>query len=200
MTTPERPAATDSKGVAVVGLSCRLPGAATPDAFWELLATGASAVTETPAARWDANALYADLSRPGRATRAGGGHLDEVDRFDVASSGISPREVVDVDPQQRLAPEPAWEALEHTGVVPAAVREHAVGVFMGASAAVVSGKLGLDDAATVVTLRSRIIAAELARQGARSGHRRVARPRCRRPSSTTGRGRAWRTSSRATAG
>ncbi|MCX2954721.1 type I polyketide synthase [Lentzea sp. NEAU-D7] len=133
MITPEHPAATDSDGVAVVGLSCRLPRAANPDAFWELLATGASAVTETPAARWDANALYdTDLSRPGRANSRWGGYLDEVDRFDAAFFGISPREAVDMDPQQRLALELAWEALENAGVVPAALHEHAVGVFMGA--------------------------------------------------------------------
>ncbi|SDO73421.1 type I polyketide synthase [Lentzea jiangxiensis] len=133
MTTPDHAAAATPDGIAVIGLSCRLPRAANPDAFWELLVTGASAVTETPATRWDANALYdADLSRPGRANSRWGGYLDEVDRFDAAFFGISPREATDMDPQQRLALELAWEALEHAGVVPAALREHAVGVFMGA--------------------------------------------------------------------
>ncbi|MDQ2587911.1 SDR family NAD(P)-dependent oxidoreductase [Saccharothrix yanglingensis] len=133
MTVPERTAAADRDGIAVVGLSCRLPRAMDPDAFWELLVTGASAVTETPAARWDANALYdADLSRPGRANSRWGGYLDEVDRFDAAFFGISPREATDMDPQQRLALELAWEALENAGAVPAALRGHPVGVFMGA--------------------------------------------------------------------
>ncbi|MGZ3146191.1 beta-ketoacyl synthase N-terminal-like domain-containing protein [Lentzea chajnantorensis] len=133
MTTPDHAAATARDGIAVIGLSCRLPGAANPDAFWELLVTGSSAVTETPATRWDANALYdADLSKPGRANSRWGGYLDEVDRFDAAFFGISPREATDMDPQQRLALELAWEALENSGVVPAALREHAVGVFMGA--------------------------------------------------------------------
>ncbi|MCG8928080.1 type I polyketide synthase [Lentzea sp. CC55] len=133
MNAPEHAAATARDEIAVIGLSCRLPRAASPDAFWELLVTGASAVTETPATRWDANALYdADLSRPGRANSRWGGYLDEVDRFDAAFFGISPREAADMDPQQRLALELAWEALENAGVVPAALREHAVGVFMGA--------------------------------------------------------------------
>ncbi|WP_329792575.1 SDR family NAD(P)-dependent oxidoreductase [Lentzea sp. DG1S-22] len=133
MITPDHAAAAAQDGIAVIGLSCRLPRAENPDAFWRLLVAGASAVTETPATRWDANALYdADLSRPGRANSRWGGYLDEVDRFDAAFFGISPREAADMDPQQRLALELAWEALENAGVVPAALREHAVGVFMGA--------------------------------------------------------------------
>ncbi|MEV6716758.1 polyketide synthase [Lentzea sp. NPDC051208] len=133
MITPEHAAAAARDGIAVTGLSCRLPRAANPDAFWDLLVTGAGAITETTPARWDANTLYdADLSRPGRANSRWGGYLDEVDRFDAAFFGISPREAADMDPQQRLALELAWEALENAGVVPGALHEHPVGVFMGA--------------------------------------------------------------------
>uniref|UniRef100_UPI00356692A6 type I polyketide synthase n=1 Tax=Amycolatopsis kentuckyensis TaxID=218823 RepID=UPI00356692A6 len=115
-------ASTPGEPVAVVGLSCRLPGADGPDAFWRLLSDGRSAITEVPAGRWDA----------GETGVRHGGFLDAVDRFDAAFFGISPREAAAMDPQQRLVLELAWEALEHAGIVPASLGGSAAGVFVGA--------------------------------------------------------------------
>jgi acyl transferase domain-containing protein len=103
--------------VAIIGLSCRLPGAADPEAFWRLLADGVNAVTEAPAGRENA--------RPG-------GYLDGVDRFDAGFFGIPPREAAAMDPQQRLMLELAWEALEDAGILPSDLRESRSGVFVGA--------------------------------------------------------------------
>ncbi len=47
--------------------------------------------------------------------------------------GISEREAVSLDPQQRLLLEVGWEALEHAGIAPSAVRGASCGVFMGVS-------------------------------------------------------------------
>nr|WP_063817817.1 type I polyketide synthase [Herbidospora sakaeratensis] len=107
--------------IAVVGLSCRLPKADTPERFWRLLRDGVDAVTEVPAGRWP------DAGAPGR-----GGFVDDVDRFDAAFFGISPNEAAAMDPQQRLVLELAWEALENAGVAPTALRDAAAGVFVGA--------------------------------------------------------------------
>ncbi|MFJ9785948.1 type I polyketide synthase [Amycolatopsis sp. NPDC101161] len=115
-------ASTPGEPVAVVGLSCRLPGADGPEAFWRLLTDGRSAITEVPANRWDA----------GETGVRHGGFLDAVDRFDAAFFGISPREAAAMDPQQRLVLELAWEALEHAGIVPASLGGSAAGVFVGA--------------------------------------------------------------------
>ncbi|KJS58851.1 type I polyketide synthase, partial [Streptomyces rubellomurinus] len=121
--------------IAVVGLACRLPGAATPDAYWRLLADGVDAVTEFPADRW-AEALARDPGLadavPAHARR--GGFLDRVDGFDPAFFGISPREARAIDPQQRLALELGWEALEDAGLRPAALAGTRTGVFVGGGA------------------------------------------------------------------
>ncbi|WP_170322945.1 beta-ketoacyl [acyl carrier protein] synthase domain-containing protein, partial [Acrocarpospora macrocephala] len=109
--------------VAVVGLSCRLPQADTPERFWRLLTGGVDAVTAVPAGRWtDAGAL--DYGR--------GGFVDGVDRFDAAFFGISPNEAAAMDPHQRLVLELAWEALESARLAPTALRGAAAGVFLGA--------------------------------------------------------------------
>ncbi|MGW1768463.1 type I polyketide synthase, partial [Streptomyces sp. NPDC002073] len=118
---PGSPVPDDS--IAVVGLSCRFPGAPGPAAFWRLLAEGASAVGPVPDGR---PGLSADaVARPA-------GHLGRIDTFDPEFFGISPREAAVMDPQQRLVLELAWESLEHAGILPADLRDSAAGVFIGA--------------------------------------------------------------------
>ncbi|WP_436846209.1 type I polyketide synthase, partial [Streptomyces chartreusis] len=107
--------------IAVVGLSCRLPGAGSSSAFWELLRGGASAVTDVPPGRWDESS---------GARR--GAFVDGVDQFDAGFFGISPREAAAMDPQQRIVLELAWEALEDAGIVPASLRGSRTAVFVGA--------------------------------------------------------------------
>ncbi|MGW6839416.1 type I polyketide synthase [Streptomyces sp. NPDC054958] len=109
-----------SEPIAVVGISCRLPGAVGPDELLSLLRGGADAVTA------------ASQERP--YTPARGGFLDSVDRFDADFFGISPREAAAMDPQQRLTLELGWEALEDAGLVPRRLRGSRTGVFVGAIA------------------------------------------------------------------
>ena len=105
--------------VAVVGMSCRLPGAPSIDALWRMLTEGGEGVGPVPPERWDAEALYhPDPNRHGRLTSRRGGFLTGLDRFDAAFFGISSREAPQVDPRQRLMMELAWEALEDAGVAP----------------------------------------------------------------------------------
>ncbi|ALO10687.1 Type I polyketide synthase PikAI [Streptomyces venezuelae] len=119
--------------VAVVGISCRVPGARDPREFWELLAAGGQAVTDVPADRWNAGDFYdPDRSAPGRSNSRWGGFIEDVDRFDAAFFGISPREAAEMDPQQRLALELGWEALERAGIDPSSLTGTRTGVFAGA--------------------------------------------------------------------
>ncbi|PRQ04170.1 Phthiocerol synthesis polyketide synthase type I PpsC [Enhygromyxa salina] len=119
--------------VAIVGLGCRFPGANSPEAFWRLLHDGVDAVTEVPIDRWDSERWYnSDPAAAGKSATRWGGFLDQVDRFDPAFFGISPRETREMDPQQRIFLEVAWEALESGGVIPRSLVDSATAVFAGA--------------------------------------------------------------------
>ena len=72
--------AAEQQPIAIIGMACRLPGAARPDALWNLLAGAISAITDPPD----------DRARAGHTRRAG--YLDHVDTFDPAFFGMSPRE------------------------------------------------------------------------------------------------------------
>ncbi|HEY2536926.1 MAG TPA: type I polyketide synthase, partial [Solirubrobacteraceae bacterium] len=119
--------------IAVVGLACRLPGAPSPDAFWQLLRDGRDAITDIPPDRWVSAGV--DESMPGLLR---GGFVDRIDEFDAEFFGVSPREAAVMDPQQRLMLELAWEALEDAGIVPEELSGSRTGTFVGA----ISGDYG----------------------------------------------------------
>ncbi|WP_190076306.1 type I polyketide synthase [Streptomyces morookaense] len=125
--------ADSADGIAVVGLACRLPGAADPAAFWRLLSEGADAITDVPPDRWDGDAIAdADSTRPGRTDIRRGGFLDRIGHFDAGFFGLSPKEAAAMDPQQRLVLELAWEALEDAHTRAESLRSTRTGVFVGA--------------------------------------------------------------------
>lgn len=128
-----RAAARRSEPIAVVGMACRLPSAPDVGAYWSLLCDGVDAIAEVPKERWDLDALFdADPSVPGKLSTRWGGFLEHVDRFDPRFFGISPREGAQIDPQQRLVLELAWEGLEDAGIPPSSLKDSRTGVFCGA--------------------------------------------------------------------
>ena len=119
--------------IAIIGMACRLPGADSPDAFWRMLCSATDAITVVPADRWAADALCdPDPQAPGRMATSLGGFIRNVDQFDAGFFGMSPREAAQADPQQRLALELAWEALEDAGIRARTLGGTRTGVFMGA--------------------------------------------------------------------
>ena len=131
---PVNASRTSTEAIAIVSVACRLPGnVRSPDDFWRLLVEGRDAVTDVPADRWDAAALFSPgLDQPDRMNTRWGGFLDGLDQFDAAFFGISPREASLMDPQQRLLLETAWEALEAAGHSVDRLAGSQTGVFVGA--------------------------------------------------------------------
>jgi phthiocerol/phenolphthiocerol synthesis type-I polyketide synthase B len=120
--------------IAVIGLGCRLPGDIHgPDALWDFLSAGRSAVSTVPDGRWQA---FDDGSPEAAAalahTTRWGSFLCDIAGFDAEFFGIAPREADRIDPQQRLLLEVAVEALEHAGIPAETLRRSLTGVFAGA--------------------------------------------------------------------
>ncbi len=146
LTTPESEVQADTadsadrswvdEPIAVIGMGCRFPGDIYgPEAFWQFLCEGRSAVGEVPSDRW---ASFDDGSPEAVAALSGttrwGSFLSEVDAFDAEFFEISPREAAKMDPQQRLLLEVAHEALEHAGIRADSLQHTQTGVFAGACA------------------------------------------------------------------
>ncbi|HEU4454564.1 MAG TPA: polyketide synthase, partial [Longimicrobium sp.] len=119
------------RGLAVVGMACRFPGAPDLAAYWRLLGSGADALRAVPPERWDIGAFYdPDPAAPGKMNCRTGGFVDGIDLFDADFFAISPREAAQLDPRQRMVLETGWEALEDAGIPPERLAGSATGVFV----------------------------------------------------------------------
>jgi polyketide synthase 13 len=120
--------------IAVVGLATRFPGDMnTPEETWQALLGGRDAITDLPEDRWTEF-----LGEPRIAERVGkartrGGYLKDIKGFDSEFFALSKTEADNIDPQQRMALELTWEALENARIPASSLRGEAVGVFIGAS-------------------------------------------------------------------
>ncbi|MCV7079764.1 beta-ketoacyl [acyl carrier protein] synthase domain-containing protein, partial [Mycobacterium szulgai] len=116
--------------IAIVGVSCRVPGANGPAEFWEFINRGRSAISNDPhyeqlvSTASDNEAIPEGLKYSAQLAGALG--------FDAPFFGISDTEGENMDPQQRITLELAWEAFEDARLVPENFRSKSVGLFIGA--------------------------------------------------------------------
>lgn len=98
--------------IAIVGMSCKLPGGNSPDEFWQLLMKGTAMVDRVPVDRWPES--VSTRGKDGKQ-RYWGNFISEIDAFDHQFFKKSSREAASMDPQQRLLLQGAYEAMESAG-------------------------------------------------------------------------------------
>jgi acyl transferase domain-containing protein/acyl carrier protein len=100
--------------IAIVGLSGRFPGAENVDIFWQNLKNGVESIEQySEETLREMGVSEEKIVDPDFV--ACGALLPDQDKFDAAFFGYSPREAEELDPQQRLFLETAWQALESAG-------------------------------------------------------------------------------------
>src|ERR1051325_2236090 len=104
-------------GIAIIGLAGRFPGAQDMEQFWDNLRNGVEAISVFSEEELASRGIDAALAKVPGFVNAGS-VLSDVDMFDAAFFGFSPRDAETTDPQQRLFLECAWESLESAGYRP----------------------------------------------------------------------------------
>ncbi len=124
--------------IAVIGLSGKYPQAENLTEYWENLQTGKDCITEIPSERWSLEGFYLPDQQKAAATGKSyckwGGFIDGFADFDPLFFNISPREALNMDPQERLFIEHCWQVLEDAGYTRQQLTEEyggRVGVFAG---------------------------------------------------------------------
>ena len=117
--------------IAIIGMACRVPGAKNIDEFWHNLRNGVESIKffadiELQNAGIDPTVL----AKPNYVKAAP--ILEDIEYFDAAFFGFSPREAEVIDPQNRLFLESAWEALENAGYNPQTYKG-LIGVYGGSA-------------------------------------------------------------------
>ena len=130
--TTEPPAKMTARDdVAIIGMSCRFPGAENVEQFWQNLLDGVDSVREIPDGRWDVDQYYSADREPGKMYTREGGFLENIGDFDAQFFNIDAQEACWIDPQHRMLLENSYTALENAGVATAPLVDNNVGVFMG---------------------------------------------------------------------
>src|SRR5271169_2503601 len=98
--------------IAVVGMAGRFPGARNLAEFWRNLRDGVEAISTLNEEQLRASGVPpSELENPAYVRSAA--ILEDLDRFDAAFFGLSPKDAAVMDPQHRLFIECAWETLEN---------------------------------------------------------------------------------------
>lgn len=121
-----------SRAIAVVGMSCRLPGARDVDELWRNLVAGRDTITRYAPEELLAGGTSPELLRHPQFVAARGA-IDDIDRFDYEAFGLSRAEALRMDPQHRVFLEESARALDAAAIDPWRFRGW-IGVFGGCDA------------------------------------------------------------------
>ncbi|HEY4785473.1 MAG TPA: alpha/beta fold hydrolase [Bacteroidales bacterium] len=121
-----------NESIAIVGLSCRFPGAKTPEEFWNVLLNGKDVITDIPSSRIPIDHFYDDdKDAEGKTNQKQGAYLENIHHFDPFFFNISPKEAIEMHPSQKLMLELAWESIERSNIPYQKILGSNAGVYFG---------------------------------------------------------------------
>ncbi|KAJ2998604.1 hypothetical protein NUW58_g268 [Xylaria curta] len=118
--------------IAIVGLSFELPQSAKDEeSFWNILETGKNLMTEWPHSRLNVGTFHSESAEQQRTLYSRGAHFLESDptSFDAPFFGITTKEAMALDPQQRHLLEASYRAFENAGITIRDLRGSKTAVF-----------------------------------------------------------------------
>ncbi|ENN85924.1 putative type I polyketide synthase RkpA [Rhizobium freirei PRF 81] len=134
--------------VEIIGRASVAPGAGSIEELQLLLKEGRSTVSRIPEERWDlARFWHPAVGVQGKTYTYAAGVIDDIFAFDPAVFGLSQREAMQMDPQQRILLNVIWRALEDANLPVDGFEGQKVGVYIGASS-LEHGNLTLEDPAS----------------------------------------------------
>lgn len=116
--------------IAIIGMSCRVPGAKDLNTFWQNLRNGVESISFFSDSELESLGIESALLNNPNYVKAFG-ELSEIELFDASFFGFSAKEAEIMDPQHRLFLECAWKAIESAGYDPERY-EGSIGVYAGA--------------------------------------------------------------------
>lgn len=116
------------KDIAIIGTALRVPGAHDLSSLWKMVLDGEPQWSPFPADRLPAAEQSAPLPN-----FAHGGFVADATDFDAVFFGISAREALAMDPQQRMLLECAWHAFEDAGLSLERLSNSDASVYVGCS-------------------------------------------------------------------
>lgn len=120
--------------VEIIGRAVRAPSASNVDQLFDLLKNEICAISSIPDDRWGKARFWHPVAgTSGKAYTFAAGVIDEIHTFDPAAFGLTAREAMYMDPQQRILLELVLEALEDASLPVAELQKERVGVYVGAS-------------------------------------------------------------------
>ncbi len=115
--------------IAIVGMAGRFPGSRNVKELWKNLCDGKNLISYFGDEELLENGVPGEYLKDPNYVKARG-IIEDVDKFDAEFFGFYPKEIENLDPQQRLFLECTWEALEDAGYCPDNI-EGLTGVFGG---------------------------------------------------------------------
>ncbi len=117
--------------VAIVGISCRFPGAQTSTEFWENLMNQQRSIVEIPEERWSIEKHYSEIPHVNKSSTKWAALIDDVACFDASFFNFRADEAKVMDPQERLLLQEVYKAFEDACIDVSQISGSQTGVFVG---------------------------------------------------------------------